>query len=267
MKNPSLTRVLLPLVFLTVGPAGALEPDARTMVRAMLDGTGAEVVDCPAVGVPYAREHVCARYGSTLHAFRQAWDAYLPEVIDVPAGDTASDWTMGWGTCCYRDHRAGGGGLRVTLDFHADLVSIVHGASGALLPEGMNRIPRGGTEGISEPVVLERENPVYPKSAKKQKIAGKVALEVVVRRDGTVGDLGLVWACPQGYGLEEAAAEAVRQWRFDPAVRDNEPVDASTVVLIEFGLKGHSKHKYDNGSHAPPPVMDAPRIRPPSRTP
>jgi len=267
MKNVSLAPALLLLVFLTIGPAGALEPDAGTLVHAMLDGTGAEVVDCPVVDVRYARSHVCAKHDSTLHAFRHAWDEYLPEVIDVPASDSSSDWTMGWGACCFRDHSVAGGGLRVTLDFHSNLVSIVHGASGAFSSDGTNAIPRAGTAGISEPVALEREKPVYPKEAKKQKIAGKVALEVVVQRDGTVGDLGLVWACPQGYGLEEAAAETVRNWRFEPAVREDEPVDASTVVLVEFGPKARDKHKYDKAGPTQPPVMDAPRIRPRSRTP
>jgi TonB family protein len=266
MKNISLTLALLPLVFPTVGPARAIEPDAETMVHAMLDGTGAEVVDCPVVNVPYAREHLCVKHPSTLHSFRQEWDDYLPEVIDVRSRDSWSDWTMDWGTCCYRDHRVAGGGLRVTLDFHANLVSIVHGASGSISSDGTNAIPRAGSAGISEPVILEREKPVYPKEAKKQKIAGKVALEVVVQREGTVGDLGLIWACPQGYGLEEAAAETVRQWRFEPAMRDGEPVDASTVVFVEFGFKARSKHKYDKPPPGPPPVMGAPRIRPQSRT-
>lgn len=258
MKNALLAPALPMLALLTVGTAVALEPDAETMVRAMLDGTGAEVVDCPVTEVPYARTHVCAKHSSTLYAFRQAWDDYLPEVIDVPASGSAGDWTMGWGTCCYRDHRVAGGGLRVTLDFHSNLVSIVHGASGAIRPDGMSAIPRGGTAGISEPVILEREEPAYPKEAKKQKIAGKVALEVVVHRDGTVGDLGLVWACPQGYGLEQAAAETVRSWRFEPAMRDDQAVDASTVVVVDFALKAHDKHKYDKAPPGPPPVMGAP---------
>jgi TonB family protein len=267
MKNAFLTLALLTLVFLTVGQATALEPDAGTMVHAMLDGTGAEVVDCPAIDVPYAREHVCAKSPSTLHAFRDAWDDYLHEVMDVRARDSWGDWSMDWGTCCFRDHRVADGGLRVTLDFHANLVSIVHGASGSIASDGVNAIPRAGSAGISEPVIVKREKPVYPKEAKKQKIAGKVAVEVVVQRDGTVGDLALVWACPQGYGMEKAAVEAVRQWQFEPAVRDSEPVDASTVVFVEFGFRARSKHKYDDPPGGPPPVMGAPRVRPQSRTP
>jgi TonB family protein len=267
MKTVLLTPTMLALVLLSVGPAATIEPDAETMVHAMLDGIGAEVVDCPAVDLPFARSLLCAKPSSTLHSFRHAWDDYLPEVIDVLASDVSGDWTMGWGTCCHRDHRVAGGGLRVTLDFHANLVSIVHGAGGTTFSDGTNAIPRAGSAGISEPVILEREKPVYPKEAKKQKIAGKVALEVVVHRDGTVGDLGLVWACPQGYGLEEAAAETVRHWRFEPALSDGESVVASTVVVVEFGLKGRDKHKYDKGPGAPPPVLGAPRVRPPSRTP
>lgn len=88
-----------------------------------------------------------------------------------------------------------------------------------------------------------------------------------MQRDGTVGDLGLVWACPQGYGLEGAAADTVRQWRFEPAVRDGEPVDASTVVLVDFGLKARDKHKYDKTGPTQPPVMGAPSLTPRSRTP
>jgi TonB family protein len=41
---------------------------------------------------------------------------------------------------------------------------------------------------------------------------------------------------PLGYGLDEKALEAVRQWRFQPALKDGKPVETQTSVSLEFKL-------------------------------
>ena len=61
----------------------------------------------------------------------------------------------------------------------------------------------------------------------------------------------------QGYGLEEAAAEAVRRWQFEPAVRNGAPVQGSTTVLVEFRRKVVGKAT-ETVSARPAPVMDRP---------
>ena len=60
-------------------------------------------------------------------------------------------------------------------------------------------------------------------------------MEIVVRRDGSVGDLRIIRGL--GGGLNERAAQAVRQWRFSPARRQAAAVDVIVEVSVEFKLR------------------------------
>ena len=59
--------------------------------------------------------------------------------------------------------------------------------------------------------------PIYTDEARRRTIEGDVVLEIVVRRDGSVGDVRVLQGL--GGGLNERAMQAVRQWRFAPARR------------------------------------------------
>ncbi len=245
MKNCSFVCLVLGC-FLVIGPVGASASDTDALVRSMLDGIGASVVECPATGIPYTRQRVCATYATNLHEFRRAWNDYLETDHAVPV-ESDRDWVMGWNACSYRDYRVADAGLRVTIDFDADMVTVAY----------REALPEADGNGISELAVLKETKVKYPKEARKKNITGKVALEVVVREDGTVADVALDWACPQGYGLEQAAAEAVRRWQFEPAVRDGAPVQGSTAVLVEFRRTVAGKAtKSASAQHAP--LMDCP---------
>ena len=65
--------------------------------------------------------------------------------------------------------------------------------------------------------------------------AGEVELEIVVRRDGSVGDVKILRGL--GGGLNERAVQAVRQWRFAPAQRQGAVVDVVVEVAVEFRLR------------------------------
>jgi TonB family protein len=87
-----------------------------------------------------------------------------------------------------------------------------------------------------EPPTLQREvKPLYTDDARRRSIEGDVVLEVVVRRDGSVGSVRVVRRL--GAGLDERAIEAVRQWRFAPARRFGSPVDVVVEVAVEFTLR------------------------------
>ena len=60
-------------------------------------------------------------------------------------------------------------------------------------------------------------------------------LEIVVRRDGSVGNLRVLRKL--GAGLDERALDAVRQWRFAPATRQRAAVDVVVEVSVEFKLR------------------------------
>jgi protein TonB len=89
--------------------------------------------------------------------------------------------------------------------------------------------------GIAPPRLLREVKADYTEDARQRGIAGDVVLEIVVRHDGSVGDVRIL----QGLagGLNDRAAQAVRQWRFAPAQRRGIAVDVVVEVAVEFKLR------------------------------
>jgi TonB family protein len=67
-----------------------------------------------------------------------------------------------------------------------------------------------------------------------QPVTGEVRLRATVRVDGSVQDLEVVSTTRPGVGLEQAALDAVRRWRYKPATRDGQPVDARLTITLTF---------------------------------
>jgi len=89
--------------------------------------------------------------------------------------------------------------------------------------------------GIEPPTLVREVKPLYTDEARRRSVAGDVDLEIVVRRDGSVGNVRVVRGL--GAGLDERAVEAVRQWRFNPAKRQGAPVDVVVQVSVEFKMR------------------------------
>ncbi len=89
--------------------------------------------------------------------------------------------------------------------------------------------------GIQPPRLLREVRADYTEDARRRNIAGEVVLEIVVRRDGSVGDVRVLQGLPGG--LNERAVQAVRQWKFAPAERHGSPVDVIVEVAVEFKLR------------------------------
>ena len=89
--------------------------------------------------------------------------------------------------------------------------------------------------GIEPPRLVREVKAEYTDEARRRGITGDVVLEIVVRRDGSVGEVTLRRGL--GGGLDQRAVTAVRQWRFDPARRRGVPVDVIVEVAVEFTLR------------------------------
>jgi protein TonB len=89
--------------------------------------------------------------------------------------------------------------------------------------------------GVEPPRLLREVKAEYTDEARRANIAGEVELEIVVRRDGTVGDVKIVRGLRGG--LNEQAVQAVRQWRFAPGRMKGVPVDVVVEVGVEFKLR------------------------------
>lgn len=89
--------------------------------------------------------------------------------------------------------------------------------------------------GVEPPRLLREVRADYTDEARRANIEGEVELEIVVRRDGTVGDVKIVRGLRGG--LNERAVQAVRQWRFAPGRMKGVPVDVVVEVGVEFRLR------------------------------
>jgi TonB family protein len=76
--------------------------------------------------------------------------------------------------------------------------------------------------------------PEYSETARKAKINGTVLLAVAINSVGTVDAVKVV--CKLEPGLDQNAAAAVKQWKFTPATKDNEPVPVQIEVSVGYRL-------------------------------
>lgn len=89
--------------------------------------------------------------------------------------------------------------------------------------------------GVEPPRLLREVKADYSDEARRANIEGEVELEIVVRRDGTVGEVKILRGLRGG--LNERAVQAVRQWRFAPGRMKGAPVDVVVQVGVEFKLR------------------------------
>ncbi len=94
--------------------------------------------------------------------------------------------------------------------------------------EGVYRIGQG----VSPPALMYKVDPALTDLARAAKVSGTVLIAVVVNVDGTVGEVKVLRSL--GYGLDENAVEAVKQWKFKPGTKDGQPVPVYAQVEVNF---------------------------------
>jgi protein TonB len=95
-----------------------------------------------------------------------------------------------------------------------------------------------GTAGLVPPTLIpgSRALPKYPDLARKAGLQGTVILLAVIEKDGTVGEIEVVKSPDQRWGFDLATIDAVKQWRYQPALMNGGPVAAYIQVMVEFTL-------------------------------
>ncbi len=84
--------------------------------------------------------------------------------------------------------------------------------------------------------IIHRVAPEYPTLAKRLKEEGVVTVEFLVTKNGEVTSLRVI-ETPSSR-LAEATLEALKQWRFSPALVAEQPVVQRTKIGITFSLEG-----------------------------
>lgn len=91
------------------------------------------------------------------------------------------------------------------------------------------------SQGVTEGSLIHKVTPSYPPTARSTHIAGSVVMAVLIGKQGNIESLVLVK--PVGAGLDEAAYEAVKQWRYRPYLLQGQPVEIDTQVTVNFQLR------------------------------
>ena len=114
----------------------------------------------------------------------------------------------------------------------AQAIRRVRAAAAPIRPatSGVSKIGNG----VSAPSVVQKVEPEYSEAARLARYQGAVVLSLDVGVDGTAQNLRVV----RGLGLElgEKAVEAVRKWKFRPAMRNGEAVPVMATVEVNFRL-------------------------------
>jgi protein TonB len=88
--------------------------------------------------------------------------------------------------------------------------------------------------GVSAPRPIYDPDPDYSEEARHAKHQGTVLLWVIVGPDGRPRDIRVQRSL--GMGLDEKAIEAVRQWKFEPSMKDGHPVAVQVNIEVSFRL-------------------------------
>ena len=87
---------------------------------------------------------------------------------------------------------------------------------------------------VKAPVVINRVEPVYPEVARKARISGIVIVECIIDKGGNVTNVQVLKPLP--FGLDQAAVDAVKRWKFKPGTLNGQPVDVIFNLTVNFKL-------------------------------
>ncbi|HEX7136404.1 MAG TPA: TonB family protein [Vicinamibacterales bacterium] len=112
-------------------------------------------------------------------------------------------------------------------------VGVIPGAAAAP-PEPAPQQPLHLHSGIQAPRKIVDIKPIYPALAQTAHQEGVVILETIIDARGAVETVRVLRGYPL---LNQAAIDAVTQWRFTPALLNGQPVPVVMTVTVNFSLK------------------------------
>ena len=244
-------KIWLLISVLAVVPAYADEEVDR-LIAYLLDALESRQTACAESQLAeYAGQRlVCGDYDTSFSGLKSDWEQVMHHSrLPLPIS-TENAWTYRDGafriTYTYGPDRE----LRIAFDpknktlqfaYHEADVDPYAGTTPAAndgpLDLGQHQSPRmAGFGGVSMPKLIEesRVEPLRSIRAHIERVAGTATLEIVVQEDGTVRDVVVLSATPAGYDFDVSALDAVRQWRFEPALFEGQPIAAVINLTVEI---------------------------------
>jgi len=100
-------------------------------------------------------------------------------------------------------------------------------------------------DGVSPPKLLYAVDPEYSDRARRKRVQGKVVLSLTVDPQGRPQDVRILHSLSEkvdkklqaaASDLDEKAVEAIKQYRFDPALLKGKPVPVETTVEVNYRI-------------------------------
>jgi protein TonB len=111
--------------------------------------------------------------------------------------------------------------------------SVSTSGADALAPNQNNApsvpLPVGGD--VKPAQLIKSVPPVYPPIAKTQHISGNVQIDALVDTSGKVAEVKVISGPSL---LHRAALDAVKQWKYSPALLDGQPTSMHLTVVVQF---------------------------------
>jgi len=93
---------------------------------------------------------------------------------------------------------------------------------------------------VQPPKLVKEVRPVYPEKARQARVQGLVIIEAKVDEQGNVVDARVLRSIPV---LDQAAIDAVKQWKYEPLIVEGKPRKVVFTVTVNFQLEGSDRDK------------------------
>ncbi len=120
---------------------------------------------------------------------------------------------------------------------------VARGVAGGVLSQEQKEFEKGAVRAVGEikpPRLVKLIEPVYPEKARQAQVEGVVILEARTDEKGNVEDARILRSIPV---LDQAAIDAVKQWKYEPMTINGKPQKIVFTVTVRFMMKPGDKEK------------------------
>ena len=109
------------------------------------------------------------------------------------------------------------------------------GLSASFAAQQDEKVYKVGEDGVKPPKLLTRTEPKYSETAREAGVSGSTVLTLEVSPKGKAENIHVRRSLEES--LDQAAITAVKEWVFQPATKNGEPVRVSATIEVNFKLK------------------------------
>jgi protein TonB len=159
----------------------------------------------------------------------------LPPANSHVANDVLSDLQPGGDPHGVKEGGVSDGGVTDGTPFSNGTDEREKYGTGAPDPQPADNEPIVVGGAVLKPEILVKTQPRYTELARRSNTTGVVVLRAVIDERGNVTNLEVLRTLPMG--LEQAAVDAVRTWRFKPATLHGRPVKVYFNLTVNFQIQ------------------------------